>query len=495
MAVLLGLVAAGPAYAARDTPVVLVVFDAFQSTLLQDANGNIDSTRFPNIAALAGESTWYRNATTAHENTAFSVPAILDGKAPRLGTQPTSKSHPQSLFTLLEGDHRMNVHEEVTRMCPERLCGPHGSTNVIARLSHGRVARFESALRGIRSGAEATVTFVHAFFPHEPRQYLPSGKSYQPGADFEPALDGPPSFTNEWLTEQSLQRTVLQLMFTDSLVGRLVKRLKDTQQWDKTLLVITADHGESFQRKRTPAKAFKVGHLHWRRAVTVSNLAEIAPVPLIVKYPEQHEGAIDTRFVKTLDVLPTIADVTDHPANWPLAGHSLRDLAYNGQSVVSVAKTFGGAVTMPADRWLAKVGEVRAHNLSLFPAGAGLPAVYGIGPRPDLQGRPLSDFTLEPPGRVRAELTEPQRWKSARLRSWLLPLHVTGRITGGSADGRPLAIAVNGQVVATGSSFTALGRTRTSISILIPEYALKSGANDVRVYEAVGQTTLRRLDQ
>jgi hypothetical protein len=197
--------------------------------------------------------------------------------------------------------------------------------------------------------------------------------------------------------------------------------------------------------------------------------------------------------VKTLDVLPTIADVTDHPANWPLAGHSLRDPAYKGQSVVSVAKTFGGAVTMPADRWLAKVGELRAHNLSLFPAGAGLPAVYGIGPRPDLQGRPLSDFTLEPPGRVRAELTEPQRWKSVRLRSWLLPLHVTGRIRGGSANGRRLAVAVNGQIVATGSSFTALGPTHTSISILIPEYALKSGANDVRVYEAVGQATLRRL--
>src|SRR3954451_14872710 len=123
---------AAPAYAARDTPVVLVVFDAFQSTLLEDADGNIDATRFPNLAALAGEATWYRNATTAHENTAFSVPAILDGKAPRLGTQPAFKSHPQSLFTLLYADHRMNVHEEVTQMCPVRMCGPHGSTKVIA---------------------------------------------------------------------------------------------------------------------------------------------------------------------------------------------------------------------------------------------------------------------------------------------------------------------------------------------------------------------------
>jgi hypothetical protein len=65
--------------------VVLIVFDAFRSTLLQDARGNIDASRFPNLAALAGTATWFPNATTAHENTVFSVPAILDGVAPRIG--------------------------------------------------------------------------------------------------------------------------------------------------------------------------------------------------------------------------------------------------------------------------------------------------------------------------------------------------------------------------------------------------------------------------
>ncbi|HEX6714251.1 MAG TPA: sulfatase-like hydrolase/transferase, partial [Thermoleophilaceae bacterium] len=413
--------------------------------------------------------------------------------APRLGTQPTYKDHPQSLFTLLYADHRMNVHEEVTQMCPPRMCGPHGSTNVIERLSHGRVARFNRALDGIRGGDPPVLTFVHAFFPHEPRQYLPSGASYQAGPDLEPALDGPPSFTNEWLTEQSLQRTLLQMMFTDTLVGRLVKRLKDTRQWDKSLLVITADHGESFQRKRTPAKAFKVGHLHWRRAVSSANLGEIAPVPLFVKYPDQREGQVDPRFVKTIDVLPTIADVTQHPATWSLAGRSLRDPDYKGQAAVSVAETFGGAVSMPADRWLLKVADFRRRTLSLFPARAGIGPIYGIGPRPDLGGRPLSDFTLLPRGQVHATLYKPERWRDVHTSSWLLPLHVTGRITGGNPDGRKLAVAVNGVIVATGWGFRPMGATRWSISILIPQSVLRSGRNDVRIYEPEGQSTLRRL--
>jgi Sulfatase len=364
---------------------------------------------------------------------------------------------------------------------------------VIERLAHGRVTRFNAALRGIHSGSEPGLTFVHAFFPHEPRQYLPSGKAYQAGADPEPALDGPPSFTNEWLTEQSLQRTLLQLMFTDSLVGRLVKRLKDTGQWDRTLLVITADHGESFRRKKTPARAFKVGHLHWRRAVTTTNLDEIAPVPLFVKYPGERDGQVDSRFVKTLDVLPTIADVTQHPASWPLTGRSLRDATYKGQAVVSVGKTFGGAVSMPSDRWLGRVAEVRRRVLGLFPAGGGLPPMYGIGPRPDLPGRPLSDFKLLPRAKVRAALAGPQRWRNVHTSSWLLPLHVTGRITGGVAGGRKLAVAVNGQIAATGWSFRPMGATHWSISVLLPQSALRPGSNDVRIYEAVGESTLRRL--
>jgi hypothetical protein len=484
---------AAPAQAARDTPVVLIVFDAFRVTLLEDANGAIDASRFPNLAALSGEATWFPNATTAHEGTTFSVPAILDGVAPRVGTRPTLASHPDNLFTLLGGDHRMNVHEEATQLCPVKLCGPYGSANIIQRLSHGRVQRFTQALRGIHGGGKPALTFVHAFFPHEPRQYLPDGRSYQPGADIEPALDGPDSFTDAWLTQQSLQRTLLQMMFTDELVGRLVKRLRDTGQWDRSLVILTADHGESFAVKKTPAAPFKPGHQHWRRAVTNANIEEIAPVPMFVKYPGQGAGSLDARFVRTLDVLPTIADVTDHPARWKTAGRSLRDESYRGVGVVKVGKSFGGAVTLPAARWLERVRTAQKRVLDLFPAGVGLASLYGIGPRPDLHGRLLGELSLLPRGRVRASLTDPARWRNVRTSSWLLPLHVTGQITGGRTNGRPLAIAVNGRIAATAWSFRPLGARRLSISSLIPEPSLQGGRNDVRVYEIVGASSLRRL--
>ena len=472
---------------------MLVVFDAFRLPLIEDHDGRIDASRFPNLAALAGAATWYRNATTAHENTIFSVPAILDGRAPRPKTTPTLADHPQNLFTLLGSDHRMNVHEEATQLCPVASCGEHASGNVIERLKHGRLKRFADTLRGIRGGGEPTLTFLHTFFPHEPRQYLPDGRSYQRGADFESALDGPPSFTNEWLTEQSLQRTLVQLMFTDRLVGRLVARLKASGEWDRSLVVLTADHGESFRRKSTPASPFKPGHLHWRRAVSTQNLPEIAPVPLFVKYPGEREGHVDDRFVKTVDILPTIAEVTEHPLTWPVAGRSLRDESYRGQAAVSVGRTFGGAVSMPAQRWLARRQVVQARVLRLFPAGAGVDALYGIGPRPDLHGQPLSGLRLHPVARVRATLAEPDAWRNVHLNRWLVPTFVLGRLSGGTQRSRPLAIAVNGRIAATAWSFAPLGAERISLSAQIPESALRTGRNDVRIYQIVGARSLRRL--
>jgi hypothetical protein len=461
---------------------VLVVFDALQVTLMENADGTIDASRFPSFAALVGEATWYRNATTAHENTVYSVPAILDGRAPMPGVPPTLAGHPQNLFTLL-GDHRMNVSEEATTLCPERLCGRHPSPNIIQRLKHGRVKRFDRVLSRIHAGGPPTLTFVHAFFPHEPRQYLPNGHAYQPGADPEPALDGPPSFTNPWLTQQSLQRTLLQMMFTDRLVGRLVARLRATGQWDKTLLVLTADHGESFQVKRTAAAPFRPGRLHWRRAVTIHNIQEIAPVPLFVKYPGQQHGHVDERFVKTIDVLPTIADVTEHPANWAVAGRSLRDSAYTGHPEVSVGTSDGGEVSMPDGRWLARVKDTYQRALQLFPAGTGLDGLYGIGPHPELHGRLVSELRVLRRGRLRAVLTEPLR------------LQVIGRLTGGRPAGHRLAIATRGRIAATSWSFPALGAMRLNISSLLPEAALRgSGRASLRVYEIVGSSRLRPLD-
>jgi hypothetical protein len=108
-------------------PVVFLLLDELPTQSLLDADGGIDPVRFPNLASLAGDGTWYRNHSAAATTTAQAIPAILTGNGPLDGA-PLAATYPENLFTLLGPTHRLQVSESLTAMCPTRLCDdPDGS--------------------------------------------------------------------------------------------------------------------------------------------------------------------------------------------------------------------------------------------------------------------------------------------------------------------------------------------------------------------------------
>jgi hypothetical protein len=70
------------ASSASPIPVVLIVFDGLPLTALLDTRYEIDRNLYPSFAALADQSTWYRNATTVSDYTQWALPAILSGRYP-----------------------------------------------------------------------------------------------------------------------------------------------------------------------------------------------------------------------------------------------------------------------------------------------------------------------------------------------------------------------------------------------------------------------------
>src|SRR4029079_6499770 len=97
-AVVLALVGAGIAVAKlRSTPekppIVFVAFDALTDSMLMKPGGDLDAERFPGFAELASDSTWYRNATTVHDSTIKSIPAMLDGRWPSNVRRPLVGDH------------------------------------------------------------------------------------------------------------------------------------------------------------------------------------------------------------------------------------------------------------------------------------------------------------------------------------------------------------------------------------------------------------------
>ena len=114
---------AAPGVGGNGAPVVVVIFDELSSASLVNGSGRIDPSRFPNLARLASDGTWYPNATTVSDRTQWAVPALLTGRVPPESALPTAADHPRSIFSLLGDRYRFNVEEPVTDVCPERLCG------------------------------------------------------------------------------------------------------------------------------------------------------------------------------------------------------------------------------------------------------------------------------------------------------------------------------------------------------------------------------------
>ena len=230
---------------------VLLVFDEFPGDTLLGPDGRIDAGRFPHFAALAGDSTWFRNAHTAYDSTTKAVPLVLDGIRPQPGTSPIVRDHPHSIFTALgRRGYRIVTSEEATAICPARYCPSERTRRpaIIPNLKAGRAERFGQFIRSIRASRRPTFWMKHALLPHGPWVYLPSGQRSRPeGPELLPGMQTVPGFYDEYLTDHNEQRYLLQLGFVDRLLGRLVARLKSQGMYDDTLIVVTADHGFAWQ--------------------------------------------------------------------------------------------------------------------------------------------------------------------------------------------------------------------------------------------------------
>jgi hypothetical protein len=525
------------AWRAKDSfrpPVVFIQFDALPGLLLETPGRKIDAKRYPNFAQLARDGVWYRNASNVHENTVFSVPSFIDGKLPRKGITATVQDHYPNLFTVLGPDYRMNVAEEALTLCPYEFCRKHQGSGgsllddtrvvfnqivrpegaraslpsishrwsnfaagplqgafatrkktpeyVIRHLKSGRLGRFNRWLANMNGGgARPELDYIHMFLPHEPREFLPDGERYRTP---DPALSGPPAYDNKFLSEEEEQRTQLQLGYTDRVVGQVIAKLKRLGVYDDAFVVVVADHGESFlPPKATPAGPFVPGHLGYRRAVTRHNIADIASIPMFIKYPIGHgpRGKIDDRFVRAVDVFPTITDELGYKLP-PIAGRDLQDPSYTGHGVISVGTTYEQPIQVSARRWQRERARSLRRRLRLF--GSGADSLYRFGPQPSLIGRRIDSATADP--LVKATVTNAKALTSVDGAAPVCECQLAGRITGASPDGMPLAIAVNGRIAATGVGFADRGDNKLNWAVMVPPSSFKDGHNVVQVFRIDG---------
>jgi hypothetical protein len=155
---------------------------------------------------------------------------------------------------------------------------------------------FRRFIASIEDHPSPALHFIHSTMPHRPWRYLPSGNVYFP---YDPRSNGPyRSLSEEWWQQEAYQRHLLQLQFVDRLLGELLDRLEALDLYQRSLVVVTADHGVSFWPDDNARIVGSSGHPE-----------DILSVPLLIKRPNQSRGRVDDRNVEAVDILPTIADL------------------------------------------------------------------------------------------------------------------------------------------------------------------------------------------
>src|ERR671919_970227 len=103
--------------------VVLLIMDELPGDSLLDRRGRVDPVRYPNFAALAADSTWFRNGYSIYDSTTKAVPLILDGMWPRPETSPDRRGHPRSVFDMFaRRGYRLLSSVGAPALCPPRMC-------------------------------------------------------------------------------------------------------------------------------------------------------------------------------------------------------------------------------------------------------------------------------------------------------------------------------------------------------------------------------------
>ncbi|MDP8235256.1 MAG: sulfatase, partial [Candidatus Erginobacter occultus] len=153
------------------------------------------------------------------------------------------------------------------------------------------------------NSSEPFFLFLHFWDPHydyDPPP--PHDRIFNPGYGGD--IDGRDYIHNDrvhpGMDPEDLERIIAlydgEIAFTDKHIGMVIEKLKELDLFDRTLIVITGDHGDEFFE-------------HGNKGHRLTLYEEVIRVPLIIRIPEKvnRSGRVETT-VGIIDIAPTILD-------------------------------------------------------------------------------------------------------------------------------------------------------------------------------------------
>ncbi len=310
---------------------ILVSIDTLRADHLSCYGYKRDTS--PNIDRLAKDGVLFKNAIAQSSWTLPSHMSILTGLY--------SSSHGVITDKIKLSDEHITIAEVLRNAGYETAAFTDGGY-LGKRYNYQGFEMFNSeGKKGARNGAETTYTkavgwlrvnssrsfflFLHTYEVHAPfdpppefdiysdRNYAGvvevSGKNNGYYKEIQPRMD-----REDYL--HVIDKYDGEIYYTDYYIGELFRELKALGLYDKTVIVITSDHGEHFL-DHPDADVSYIGHFEHQL------YDEIVKVPLIIKAPGFPQDKIVDAQVETIDIMPTSIELLGVPIPKGMDGKSL----------------------------------------------------------------------------------------------------------------------------------------------------------------------------
>jgi arylsulfatase A-like enzyme len=297
--------------AARSPDVVLILLDAARGDRF---TGEYARDTTPRIRAELGDALAFRRAYAECPTTSCSVPAIVTGASFLAGGDVfTGRRLPEELTTLAESLAAAGYHTVGLSASPNNAA-QRNTTQGFAEFRElwgkgnpywGPAAQVRLAVEAIAQAPRDRPLYLqlHLLPPHQPYEPPPELDRFT-----DPAYRGPVtprmslvpySLGGATLPPADLAQLVGlydgNVLVADDAVGQVVAALRAAGRFERSLLVVTSDHGEAFME-------------HGVQGHNTTLYDEMLHVPLLVRLPgsERPPAADLDRLASSLDIVPTV---------------------------------------------------------------------------------------------------------------------------------------------------------------------------------------------
>ena len=305
-----------PTRVPADANIVLITIDTTRADHLKSYGYSRDT--MPNVDQLAAQGVRFANGWAHAPSTRYSMPAILTGRLPLdvyydttidgwpgLSPQATTIAEVLKPLGFVTGAITNYWYFDQNRRMNQ---GFDEYDNQNARLHSGVGSAGPAHTRG-SSSKEQTDKAIDFVTRHATQRFFLWVHYYDPHFEYEAHAEVPPFGT---------QPTDLydgELRYTDIHIGRLVEKLRATGLYEKTIFMITGDHGEGFGENGITMHGY-----HLYQAQT--------KVPMILRIPGV-APRVATTPMGHIDIIPTLANLAGATAS----AETLRDAM--GRSMVT----------------------------------------------------------------------------------------------------------------------------------------------------------------